>query len=384
MRPSDFFVEEQDPAWEMNGEPWSSWQTVLNEELIDQVRWGPLPDSPDWSVAQGLSRLTHRELEAYGTGGNGQRLDNEQIIEVLRALRALLGRIGIEFKPPFRDYGGFHAYWVREGMSHSYAARRGYLSELFTPLWDRLDELEEAWSGTGSIRGVDGQMKNIIFASTGHKPEIVLRDAINNVIEVVEHADTCLVYDRELTAAGLTWGELVAWWRDKRGLVGDDRSIGHDLYGRLRQCMKKSPTEENPAELVVFNTYCERYAGEEGQRQPALLPQVYLHYDPLTKRERQTLRKGERLKRERMDFLLMLPGGVRIVIEVDGKHHYAEDDLASPRLYSQMVAEDRALRLKGYEVYRFGGYELTEDSNAVAMLRQFFDELQNRYDSSSR
>ena len=60
-----------------------------------------------------------------------------------------------------------------------------------------------------------------------------------------------------------------------------------------------------------------------------------------------------------MDFLLLLPHGVRIVLEVDGKQHYAEGDTASPKLYSEMVSEDRRLRLRGYEVYRFGGYELT-------------------------
>jgi len=42
--------------------------------------------------------------------------------------------------------------------------------------------------------------------------------------------------------------------------------------------------------------------------------------------------------RERMDFLLLLPRGVRIMLEVDGKQHYAEGDTASPKLYSDMVA----------------------------------------------
>lgn len=95
--------------------------------------------------------------------------------------------------------------------------------------------------------------------------------------------------------------------------------------------------------------------------QPALLPQVYVHFDPLTRRHREILSKPRRLARERMDFLLLLPGGVRIVIEVDGKHHYAREVpkgsgcwVAAPDLYSEMVAEDRALRLKGYEVFRFG------------------------------
>ncbi|MDT0568624.1 hypothetical protein RM704_14300 [Streptomyces sp. DSM 3412] len=43
-----------------------------------------------------------------------------------------------------------------------------------------------------------------------------------------------------------------------------------------------------------------------------------------------------------------------------------------------MVAEDRRLRLKGYEVYRFGGYELGR-KGAADMLRQFFNQLLARH-----
>ncbi len=62
---------------------------------------------------------------------------------------------------------------------------------------------------------------------------------------------------------------------------------------------------------------------------PALLPQVYLRYDPYTRAQRQ-FRAGE-LKRERMDFLLLFDNGVRAVVEVDGQQHYANSDgKASP------------------------------------------------------
>ena len=54
--------------------------------------------------------------------------------------------------------------------------------------------------------GVAGDLKNLIFAADGPKPRIVLRDAINNVIEIVENAERCLVYDRPLAEHGLTWG----------------------------------------------------------------------------------------------------------------------------------------------------------------------------------
>jgi hypothetical protein len=37
----------------------------------------------------------------------------------------------------------------------------------------------------------------------------------------------------------------------------------------------------------------------------------------------------------------------------------AADGVADPRRYAEMAAEDRALQLAGYEVYRFGAHELT-------------------------
>ena len=43
-----------------------------------------------------------------------------------------------------------------------------------------------------------------------------------------------------------------------------------------------------------------------------------------------------------------------------------------------MVAEDRKLRLRGYEVYRFGGQELTA-LGAADVLREFFSELLARH-----
>jgi very-short-patch-repair endonuclease len=75
-----------------------------------------------------------------------------------------------------------------------------------------------------------------------------------------------------------------------------------------------------------------------------------------------------------MDFLLLLSDKTRIVIEIDGKQHYSEGDRSSPRLYSEMVKEDRALRLKGYEVYRFGGFELSSDQ-AEEIVKEFFSNL---------
>ncbi len=86
------------------------------------------------------------------------------------------------------------------------------------------------------------------------------------------------------------------------------------------------------------------------------------------------------LKRQRMDFLLLFADGSRVVIEVDGKQHYADGDAASPRRYAEMVAEDRRLRLAGYDVYRFGGAELHPDDLAAPQrVSTFFDDLLTRH-----
>jgi hypothetical protein len=359
VTPSDFFTWVEFP--DLDGS-----RRVLDVDLVDSFRLRPRSDITDLEAAYGLAQIARDELVAYGTGKNNG-LNDEGVSIVLRTLRAVLKRLGVSFNPPFRDFARFRDYWISVGMDGSYAARRNYLNDLFEPIFSRLEQLEDEQTST-SVRGVDGQLKNIIFASIGAKPRIVLRDAINNVVEVVENAEYCLFYDRPLSEAGLTWAELVDWWRATGELGGqDDVEVARSLYWRLVASL------DSPPEKTLFRTFCERYgSAEDGDKQPALLPQVYLHYDPRTRRERGG--QPSVLVRERMDFLLLLPRGVRIVLEVDGKQHYAEGDRASPQLYSEMVAEDRRLQLRGYEVYRFGGHELSS-SDAADMLREFFDSL---------
>lgn len=46
-------------------------------------------------------------------------------------------------------------------------------------------------------------------------------------------------------------------------------------------------------------------------------------------------------------------------------------------MYADLVKEDRRLRLDGYELYRFGGYELVRPG-ASTMLDTFFDQLASK------
>jgi very-short-patch-repair endonuclease len=213
--------------------------------------------------------------------------------------------------------------------------------------------------------GVRGEMKNLIFAADGAKPKIVLRDAINNDLEIVENAEHCLIYGRPLADTGLTWRQLTAWWARSDSLADDEeRAAAHGLYARLLKSM-----DRNGAERFVFERYCARYR-THGFDSPALIPQVYLHYDPYTRWT------GKTLGRQRMDFLLLLDHSRRVVLELDGVQHYADTEgRANPARYAEMVAADRELRLAGYEVYRFGGYEIANRSKGASVLDEFFDNL---------
>ncbi|WP_409496002.1 hypothetical protein [Amycolatopsis sp. cmx-11-12] len=221
--------------------------------------------------------------------------------------------------------------------------------------------------------GVAGSMKNLFFAADGPKPEIVFSDALNNDVRVVKNEEFCLVYDRPLAAHGLTWADLTNWWADSEGLTeAHAREVSRSLYRRLDRSLG-----DNNAERRILRAYADRYV-RLGDDIPALVPQVYLHYDPYTRAHH--VPGAAPLARQRMDFLLLLPQRIRIVIECDGKQHYTDETgRGDSQRYADMVAEDRELRLRGYEVYRFGGAELVDTPAASRRLAMFFDRLAERY-----
>jgi very-short-patch-repair endonuclease len=216
------------------------------------------------------------------------------------------------------------------------------------------------------------QIKNIIFAANGPKPEIVLSDAIENEIQIVANAQYCVIYDRPILAHGLLWKDMVEWWRGLRGMQNlVDIETSRELYKRLALSLDSEP------EKFFMSQYFKVYHDKLGEKLPALIPQVYFHYDPYTLKQ---LKGTKRLPRQRMDFLLLLPGHHRIVIEIDGKHHYtSESGMAEPKKYAEMVVEDRKLKLAGYEVYRFGGYEFVDQEKAREVVDSFFEALFKHY-----
>lgn len=163
---------------------------------------------------------------------------------------------------------------------------------------------------------------------------------------------------------------MQSWWQRQCPEL-DDTAVKKSLYNRLKYALPKS----SPPQRRRFELYHEIYRAQIPSL-PALLPEVWLHWDHKTVRER-----GARaLLGQRMDFLLLAPNHHRIVLEVDGESHYTDTaGRPSPNRYARNTALDRDLQLCGYTVYRFGGAELSEGRDPTPMLTQFFGRMFDRH-----
>lgn len=215
-----------------------------------------------------------------------------------------------------------------------------------------------------------GQPKTLIFATLA-KPDIRFGDVLDNDMEILSDPDDVLAYDCPISADGLLWRDLQTWWQATRD-IPDDAEAKRSLYKRLVRSLPEP--EISPPQRHLFDLYHEIH-GPAVHNLPALLPEVWLHWDPKTVRER----GREALLRFRMDFLLLLPRGQRVVLEVDGSQHYTRNGQPDPATYAAGMRGDRELKLSGYEVFRFGAYELRDRDRARLGLEEFFAALFQRF-----
>lgn len=217
--------------------------------------------------------------------------------------------------------------------------------------------------------GIEKTIKNIIFGAYDGKPDIVISDALTNDIEIVGDSSKCLLYMLPPKSNGLSWHELVTWWNN--GNEEYDLEVEKALVVRLIRSLDSEP------ETLFLRAYYNFIHKLHNNNLPALIPQVYCLYDPKSAK----MRGGQSyVFHQRMDFLILMPNWVRVVIEIDGKQHYSVDNIASPELYAKMVEDDRKLSLYGYDVYRFGGQEFVNRDEARKKIEAFITDLFKKYD----
>ncbi|MFX4293570.1 hypothetical protein [Streptomyces bohaiensis] len=215
-------------------------------------------------------------------------------------------------------------------------------------------------------RGTARRPRNLIFATLG-KPDIRFTSALDNDIEVAERADEVLVYDRPVGKEGLLWRDLLSWWQETQQSA-DGEQAARALYER----MEASLPPNSPGQRNLFWHY-HRANRDHLKDMPALLPEIWLHWDPKTLGQR----GAHALQNLRMDFLMLLPGNRRVVLEVDGMQHYTRAEGTQPdsARYAATMAGDRDLKLRGYEVFRFGHHELSDRDRAQPLVANFFTQL---------
>lgn len=223
--------------------------------------------------------------------------------------------------------------------------------------------------------GTQEPIKNIIFAAK-YKPDIVLNDVMSNVISIV-NANGALVYDCGIPSEGITWNRMIDWYS---GVSPDETE--RNLAKRFYDCL------DSDVEKLFFKSYIS-VIKELGKNIPALIPQVYLYYDP----KNQSQRELKIFEHQKMDFIMIMSPMQRIVIEIDGQQHYADDThapgneykyYASPSRYAEMMKAHREMSLAGYDVYRFGGKELwigggVSQESITTCVKEFFMALFQKY-----
>ncbi|GAA1598535.1 hypothetical protein GCM10009678_94570 [Actinomadura kijaniata] len=148
----------------------------------------------------------------------------------------------------------------------------------------------------------------LIFA-TRSKPDIRFEDVLDLDIEVLNDHVNVLVYDRPIGPDGLRWRDLHTWWKDTHQITSDDEAK-RTLYSRLLASLPKNHKGEwYPAQRNLFDLYHQLH-GQHVPGLPALLPEVWVHWDPKTIKAR----GAAAMTHHRMDFLLLLPGGHRVVL----------------------------------------------------------------------
>lgn len=196
------------------------------------------------------------------------------------------------------------------------------------------------------------KIQYLIFGNSKTKPDIIVRNVFDGDLSIL-NKDKLFVYDK-IVNDSILYKDFNKWQKDNI------------------EILKNYKIEENLGviEQKFFKYYKQNYFNEN---HPVLIPQVYLHYDPKTIEERKESLYQNGFYRQRIDFMMVYKGK-RIIIEIDGKEHYSDENgNVDLKKYSIQTHYDREMKFLGYDIFRFGGKELGESFDKV--LKEFFDNL---------
>ena len=101
-----------------------------------------------------------------------------------------------------------------------------------------------------------------------------------------------------------------------------------------------------------------------------------MNYDPLTLFQRDGVKN---VNNQRVDFMMVLPKGIKLIIEIDGYSHFTKDNKPDLDRYTENLVFDRTMYLKDFKVIRFGSSEL-DSKTYKTTLYNFFHTLFGSFD----
>lgn len=200
MRFDDFFGEVLDSA-----SPWGPSRTAaIRIDLVRQLADSPLPGDDPLSTAIALTQFVRGQYQSFGTDGK-QLINDVESREVLRSLRAVLRRQGVEFDPQWSDFPSFRTYWNAHEGRGSWQARRDMLSKLFDPVLEALEMTQDRASENEVARpvsprselgwpAVDGHIEQLRQRFATASTHVDYKDVGNRCVGVLE-ALSAVVYD---------------------------------------------------------------------------------------------------------------------------------------------------------------------------------------------
>lgn len=178
----------------------------------------------------------------------------------------------------------------------------------------------------------------------------------NQLLELSTNQDEQVLFYNDFidSKEGLTWEKLVRWWN--KGEQQYSLIQERELYKRLGRSL------ETEAERLFFNQYY-KLLHPKGSQIPALIPQVYCKYSLAGR----NINPETSYNYQRMSFQLIMPKNIPIIIEIVGN--------TAPRISAQKMADQRKLKMSGYEIYSFHEEEFTDKITIARLIEAFIEQL---------
>ncbi len=197
---------------------------------------------------------------------------------------------------------------------------------------------------------------NQLFFGALEKPDFWM-EADSGLLR--DRTDSSLIYKGPYRSDGILNSDLKKWFDNSNLKINYS-----NLIGRLEESIK--PKRELDFFRAYYSVFCK-------PNHNALLPQVWLNWEPISRQQR-----GSPSVPQRFDFLWWGPNNKCAVIELDGSSHIETDGNPDETKYVHQIASDRDLTLRGFQVFRFGNKETAywKHGNILSQkISDFFDRL---------